>query len=64
MSSIDEHRVVATRAVSPAVNSMNTFTLHATDTGWIAWSMESGDSGSMDGDFLIEGRKVGNIACA
>ena len=33
MSSIYEHRIIATRAVSPAINSMYTLTLHAADTG-------------------------------
>ena len=63
MSYIDEHHVIAARSVSPALDSMNMFTLQVTNTGQITGSMKSGNSGSVDGKFLIEERKVWNIMC-
>ena len=63
MSRIDEHCVIATRTISPVFNGMNSFVLHATNIRLIAQGVKSVDGRSVDGDFLVEGRKVWNIMC-
>ena len=35
------------------INSMNTFTLHATNPGEVTWGMEGGNGTGMDGDLLV-----------
>ena len=49
----DEECIILPRPSPPMINSMNTFTLHATNPGEVTWGMEGGNGTGMDGDFLV-----------
>lgn len=44
----DEDAVVARRSFAPRWSGTDIFTVHTAQPGWVAWSVESGDSGMED----------------